>query len=89
MKQDKKILSLIKTGIKSSTLSEMTSSQIDALYSRLLREKKENKEAVTTKSSIESTKYTSSEIAAMKTKRQGLMVNGEVMYSWKAWGILR
>jgi hypothetical protein len=79
MKQDKKILSLINTGIKPTTLSEMTSSQIDALYSRLLREKKENTEAVTTKSSVESTKYTSSEIAAMKTKGQGLKVDGEVL----------
>ena len=44
MKQDKKILSLIKAGLTSSTLSEMTSSQIDSLYSRLLEEKLENNE---------------------------------------------
>lgn len=79
MKQDKKILSLIKSGLSSKTLSEMTPSQINSLYSRLLIEKKENKEAVTTKSSIESTKYTSSEVAAMKTKGQGLKVDGEVL----------
>jgi hypothetical protein len=62
MKQDKKILSLINTGIKPTTLSEMTSSQIDALYSRLLREKKENTEAVmvskTNKAEIDKLKQT-------------------------------
>ena len=46
MKQDKKILSLINTGLSYSTLSELTEGQIDSLYSRLLEEKVETKEVV-------------------------------------------
>jgi len=81
MKPKNKILSLINAGLKSSTLSELTENQINALYQRLIQEKSENKEAVTTKSSIESTKYTSSEVAAMKSKGMGLKVDsgGEVL----------
>ena len=44
MKQDKKILSLIKSGLSSATLSELTEGQINSLYSRLLKEKSENNE---------------------------------------------
>ena len=79
MKPKNKILSLINAGLNSSTLSELTENQINALYQRLIQERSENKEAVTTKSSIESTKYTSSEVSAMKSKGQGLKVNGEVL----------
>lgn len=47
MKQDKKILSLIKSGLSSATLSELTEGQINSLYSRLLKEKLETKEQST------------------------------------------
>ena len=48
MNTDKKILELIESGLKGSTLSEMTKPQINALYKRLIESKKENKEQVTT-----------------------------------------
>jgi hypothetical protein len=47
MKPKNKILSLINAGLNSSTLSELTENQINALYQRLVESKKENKEAVT------------------------------------------
>ena len=47
MKTDKKILSLINTGLNGSTLNELNENQINALYKRLLESKKENKEATT------------------------------------------
>lgn len=47
MKANNKILKLVEHGLKSSTLAELNSKQIDALYSRLMESKKENKEAVT------------------------------------------
>ena len=44
MNTDKKILELIESGLKGSTLSEMTKPQINALYKRLTESKKESKE---------------------------------------------
>jgi hypothetical protein len=79
MNIEKKILRLLEHGFNTSTLADLKPKQIEALYNRLVEAKEENKEAVTTKSSIESTKYTNSEIAAMKTKGQGLKVDGEVL----------
>jgi hypothetical protein len=46
MKANSKILKLVEHGLKSTTLAELTPKQIDALYSRLVESKKENKEEV-------------------------------------------
>lgn len=79
MKTNNKILKLINHGLSGDLLSELDERQINSLYTRLVEKKEENDEAVTTKSSIESTKYTGPEVAAMKSKGQGLKVNGEVL----------
>jgi len=55
MKSNIKILKLVEHGLKGSTLAELNERQIDALYSRLVESKKENKEAVT-KTSTTTTK---------------------------------
>ena len=79
MKPKNKILSLINAGMSSSTLSELSENQINALYQRLVEEKRENKEATTRVETKKVTDYTSSEISAMRSKGQGVQVsNGEV-----------
>jgi len=79
MKINDKIVRLINHGLSGDLLSELDERQINSLYKRLVETKNENSEAVTTKSSIESTKYTGPEVSAMKSKGQGLKVNGEVL----------
>ena len=80
MKKNKLAFKLIDMGLKAETLANLTESQLRLLYNKLNEGKKEPKEAVTTKSSIESTKYTGPEVAAMKSKGSGLRVNdGEVL----------
>jgi hypothetical protein len=64
MKSNIKILKLVEHGLKGSTLAELNERQIDALYSRLVESKKENKEAVmvskTNKAEIDKLKQTGS-----------------------------
>ena len=79
MNIDNKITKLINHGFSGELLSELNLGQVNLLYKKLVESKKENKEAVTTRSSIESTKYTGPEVSAMKSKGQGLKVNGEVL----------
>jgi hypothetical protein len=79
MKTKDKLIKLLEHGFEGNLLSELNENQINTLYGKLTESKKENKEAVTTKSSVESTKYTGTEVAAMKSKGQGLQVNGEVL----------
>ena len=47
MKTEKKILSLVSHGFKTSTLLKLNENQINLLYTKLTESKKENKEAVT------------------------------------------
>lgn len=79
MKTNDKLIKLLEHGFNGELLSELNEGQINTLYKKLSESKKENKEAVTTKSSVESTKYTGTEVAAMKSKGQGLKVDGEVL----------
>jgi hypothetical protein len=79
MKTNDKLIKLLEHGFNGELLSELNEGQINTLYKKLSESKKENKEAVTTKSSVESTKYTGTEVSSMKSKGQGLQVNGEVL----------
>lgn len=75
MNTDKKILELIESGLKGSTLSEMTKPQINALYKRLIESKKENKEAITKTSTTTTYDLSNSADVTALNKSMGGSVN--------------
>jgi len=79
MKINHKLLKLVEYGMKTTTLTSLTESQVNNLYNRLVEGKKETKEATTTNLNAKETTYSSGEVGAMKTKGLGVNVkNGEV-----------
>lgn len=79
MKINHKLLKLVEYGMKTTTLTTLTESQINGLYNRLIEGKKETKEATTTNINAKETTYSSSELGNMKSKGLGVNVkNGEV-----------
>ncbi len=75
-----KIIKLVKEGFSVQTLSKMNESQVNALYKRVISEKKEeNKEAVTKTQNYKITDYGASEVSSLSSKGQGINVkDGEV-----------
>ena len=59
MKINHKLLKLVEYGIKTTTLTTLTESQVNGLYNRLIEGKKETKEAVT--QNVKKTTYSSGE----------------------------
>jgi hypothetical protein len=71
MKNNTKLSRLIEWGLSPQTVSKLTESQVDVLYSKFfLTEQKETKEAVT-KNTVQTT-YSGSEVASMKSKGESI-----------------
>ncbi len=75
MKINKKILELVKSGLKATTLSNLSESQINTLYLRLNESKKEQKEAVTKTSTTTTYDLSNTSDVSAANKALGGMAN--------------